>query len=127
MALGVKIKKGKFSKAYTLETLIEAMKTKTWSGGEPSLVKHGLGYVIVFPPIDRQNQVWLQLVGKETEKYQITLSHDLAGDYGNMAANAILSKVTGGLSNLGSAFGKKAKAGEEAVAKLAEELEASGL
>lgn len=129
MAFGVKIKNVKFNKAYTLEELLEEMKKVTFEGGEPFIVKHGFNNMIAFPPIDRQNQVWVMSLkgNKASEKYSIQLSHEIAGDFGNMAANAILDKVTGGLAGMGSVFGKQAKAGEAAVEEVAEKLTALNL
>lgn len=129
MAFGVKIKNVKFSKAYTFEGLLEEMKKISFEGGEPSIAKHGLGYVIAFPPIDRQNQVWVMSSkgNKESEKWSIQLSHDIAGDYGNMAKNVILDKVTGGVAGLGAVFGKKSKAGESMVEEVAQKLTAANL
>lgn len=129
MALGLKFKTVKFSKDYTYEELLEEMKKVQFDAGEPSIVKHGLAYMIVFPPIDRQNQVWVNSFkgNKGGNKFQIQLSHEIAGDFGNMAANAILDKVTGGLSSMGSMFGKKAKAGEAAVDEVVEKLNSLNL
>ncbi len=129
MAFGIKIKKVELSKEYTFEELIAAMKTKTdWSAGEPSLTKHGFAQVICFPPVDRQNQVWVQLMkAKGSNKVQIMLSHDIAGDFGNMAKNAVLDALTDGIAGLGAAFGKKAKTGEKMVDATVEELTQLGL
>ena len=128
MALGIKIKSVKFSKGYTVETLLEEMKKVTFEAGEPFITKHGFNTMIVFPPIDRQNQVWVQLSKpKASNKVQVTLSHDIAGDYGNMAKNMALDALTDGWASIGAMFGKSAKAGEAAVDKVIEELSAMGL
>lgn len=129
MALGLKIKSVKFSKGYTVETLLEEMKKVTFEAGEPFITKHGFNTMIVFPPIDRQNQVWVMNMkgNKESEKWSIQLSHDIAGDFGNMAKNALLDKVTGGLFGMGSIMGKNAKAGEAAVEEVVKKLEELGL
>lgn len=129
MALGLKIKNVKFSKGYTVETLLEEMKKVTFEAGEPFITKHGFNTMIVFPPVDRQNQVWVMNCkgNKESEKWSIQLSHDIAGDFGNMAKNALLDKVTGGLFGMGSIMGKNAKAGEAAVEEVAKKLGELGL
>lgn len=129
MALGLKIKNVKFSKGYTVETLLEEMKKVTFEAGEPFITKHGFNTMIVFPPVDRQNQVWVMNMkgNKESEKWSIQLSHDIAGDFGNMAKNALLDKVTGGLFGMGSIMGKNAKAGEAAVEEVAKKLGELGL
>ena len=43
----------------TLADLLEAMKDIQFEAGVPELTKHGIGAVIVFPPVDRNNQVWI--------------------------------------------------------------------
>lgn len=39
----------------TLADLLEAMKDIQFEAGVPELTKHGIGAVIVFPPVDRNN------------------------------------------------------------------------
>lgn len=129
MAFGIQIKHIELNKEYTYDTLFEAMKQKTdWTAGEVQLVKHGFADVIVFPPIDRQNQVWVQLMStKPCKKVQVYSSHEIAGDFGNMAKNALLDAVTDGWSSMGSMFGKKAKQNEEFVKATIKEIQDLGL
>ena len=129
MAFGVKIKRVELSKAYTCDELVAAMKESgEWEMGEPFAVKHGFAWLVAFPPIDRQNQVWVQPCSKEpAQKWQIMLSHDIAGDFGNMAKNALLDAVTDGWASMGSVFGKKAKAGEKQVDDVIEALKSRNL
>ena len=43
----------------SLAELLEAMQNVKFEAGIPELTKHGIGSVIVFPPVDRNNQVWI--------------------------------------------------------------------
>lgn len=124
MALGIKIKNLKFKNSYTFEELLEKMKTVTFEGGEPFIAKHGFNSVITFPPIDRQNQVWIMSgrMGESSDKWSVQLSHDIAGDFGNMVKNEVLNKLTDGFAGLGAMFGKNAKAGEAAVDEVVKKL-----
>ena len=45
----------------TLADLLEAMKDIQFEAGVPELTKHGIGAVIVFPPVDRNNQVGIRV------------------------------------------------------------------
>lgn len=129
MAFGVKIKNIKTKKGYTLEEFLEVMKTVQYDAGEPSIVKHGFNQVICFPPIDRQNQVWVMGASfkQPFTKFSIQLSHDIAGDFGNMAKNAILDKITDGWAGMGTAFGKNRKDGENFVVDVYNKLSAMDL
>ena len=71
--LGVKVKNIKFKNEYTLEELYNAIKDQSFSAGTPSLTKHGMNVVITFPPLDRQNQVWIMKVGlkERSSKFSI--------------------------------------------------------
>lgn len=85
MALGIKIKNVKFKNKYTVQELYEAIKDKEFTAGVPELTKHGFAYIITFPALDDQNQVWVMAAGfgKSTNKYSIQ-KQDRAG-VGNLA------------------------------------------
>ena len=89
----------------TLADLLEAMKDIQFEAGVPELTKHGIGAVIVFPPVDRNNQVWI--TGAKG-KFTIMRSAEVAG-LGNMAKNAVLDTLTDGWSSMSGAFGNKKK------------------
>lgn len=89
----------------TLADLLEAMKDIQFEAGVPELTKHGIGAVIVFPPVDRNNQVWITGV---KGKFTIMRSAEVAG-LGNMAKNAVLDTLTDGWSSMSGAFGNKKK------------------
>ena len=124
MAFGIKQKNIECSKEYTMQELFDAIQAKgvEWGEvGEPSLVKQAGSFVIAFPPIDRQNQIWImstKMGDKPAAKFTVLLSHNIAGDYGNTAKNIALDTITSGFAGMGSMFGKKAKAGESGVEKV---------
>ena len=128
MAFGFKIRKLETQKEYTMEELFEAIRDKEFSAGHPELTKHGATLIITFPPIDRNNQIWVspgQMKKAPWSKFTIT-KNEVAG-LGNMAANTVVQGLTGGWSRMSGTFGKKAKTAEELVVATHEELQALGL
>lgn len=122
--LGVKSAKLELKGNYaTLAELLEAMKPITFEAGVPELTKHGIGSVIVFPPVDRNNQVWI--TGAKG-KFTVMRSAEVAG-LGNMAKNAILDSLTDGWSSMSAAFGDKKKRCMELVDITAKEIKEAGL
>ena len=112
--------KGKYA---TLAELLDAMKDVKFEAGIPELTKHGIGSVIVFPPVDRNNQVWI--TGAKG-KFTVMRSAEVAG-LGNMAKNAILDSLTDGLSSMSGAFGNKKKRCMELVDITAKEMKEAGI
>ena len=102
----------------TLADLLEAMKDIQFEAGVPELTKHGIGAVIVFPPVDRNNQVWI--TGAKG-KFTIMRSAEVAG-IGTMAKNAVLDTLTDGWSSMSGAFGNKKKRCMELVDITAKEI-----
>ena len=125
--LGVKIKNVKFKNEYSIQELYDKIKNEQFSAGTPSITKHGLSEIITFPPLDRQNQVWVikSGFGERASKYSIQKSQE-AG-MGKAIANAALDQVTGGVFNMFGVFGKKVKQCEQLVEATASELEALNL
>ena len=107
----------------TLADLLEAMKDIQFEAGVPELTKHGIGAVIVFPPVDRNNQVWI--TGAKG-KFTIMRSAEVAG-LGNMAKNAVLDTLTDGWSSMSGAFGNKKKRCMELVDITAKEIKEAGI
>ena len=107
----------------SLEELLEAMKDVKFEAGVPELTKHGIGSVIVFPPVDRNNQVWI--TGAKG-KFTILRSAKAAG-LGNMAKNAALDVLTDGWSSMSGAFGNKKKRCMELVDITAKEIQTAGI
>ena len=122
--LGVKNIKLELNGTYaTLDELLEAMKNVKFEAGAPALTKHGIGSVIVFPPVDRNNQVWI--TGAKG-KFSVMRSAEVAG-LGNMAKNAALDALTDGWSSMSGAFGNKKKRCMELVEITAKEIKDAGI
>jgi len=127
--LGVKVKTVKTQKGYTINELYEAMKDKTFSAGVPSLTKHGLAYIVTFPALDRQNQVWVcsTALGNDKPSQKFTIQKGEAAGVGNMVGNQLLDDLTGGIFGWGKMVGKNSKRCEELVDLTAKEMEALNL
>ena len=128
MAFGFKMKSVKTQKEYTLEELYEQIKDKEFTAGKPDYTKHGMTYVITFPPLDRNNQVWIipgQMSKGPYSKW--TIQKSSAAGMDNMIGNMVLDKLTDGWSSASGVFGKKAKNIEQLVEATAKELDALGL
>ncbi|HOO27729.1 MAG TPA: hypothetical protein PLU43_04645 [Lachnospiraceae bacterium] len=121
--LGVKIEKLKLNGNYSMEELYEKIKSVSFEAGTPSLVKNGFAWVIVFPQLDRNNQV--QILGTKGN-YSVQRAVQPAG-VDKMAANMALDKLTGGLSGMSGAFGDTKKKCMELVVKTAETINALGI
>ena len=123
--LGVKVAKLNLNGTYaTMEEFYDAIKGIKFEAGEPALVKHGFNKVVVFPELDRNNQVWIMNVGKN--KYQVIRSSEVAG-VGNVMKNAVLDELTSGLTSMSGVFGNKKKRCMELVGITAKEIESAGI
>lgn len=127
MAFGVKFKSVKTNQTFTVETLFDEIKDKTFSAGVPQLVKHGMVNVIAFPALDSQNQVQIINGGfkKDSQKWEVQKAEEAGA--GNMAMNMALDQVTGGLFGFKQVIGTNAKKCEELVEMTAKELAEMGL
>ena len=126
--LGIKVKNVTFNKEYSIEELYETIKNRSFSAGEPSLTKHGMATIITFPPLNRQNQVWIMKVGFKEQSANFSVQKGEQAGVGNMAGNMVLNELTGGLFGLfGGATGKIVKKCEQLVEATAKELEAMNL
>ena len=128
MAFGFKLKTLQTKQPYSMQDLYELIKDREFSAGKPELAKHGAAELIVFPPLDRNNQIRIGQgsMGKGPfSKFQVTKG-EIVG-MGNMAKGLALHSLTGGWSSASGVFGKNAKEGEALVVKTYEELQALGL
>lgn len=123
MALGVKVKNIKTINSYTIEEFYEAIKDHSFTAGKPSLTKHGMAMIITFPPIDRQNQVWIMKAGFAAKSQKFSVQKSEAAGVGNMATNMAIDKITGGLFGFGKVVGSNSKECEKLVDNTAAELE----
>ena len=128
MAFGFKMKGFQTKTAYTIEELYEAIKDKTFTAGEPSLTKSGLNNIITFPPLDRNNQIWVYPSGFKKPPYtKWTVQKGQLAGVGNAVLNNFMSDLTGGGTAASGVFGKNAKKIEELVEITTQELDALGL
>ena len=124
MAFGFKLKTVKTNESFeNYRQLFDRIKDVDFTAGKPELVKNGFADVIVFPPLDRQNQIWVMLQGKN----KIIIQKNQVVGVGDQAINAAFDAVTGGLFSVGSIMGKNAKKIEKLVEATASELEALDL
>lgn len=120
--LGVKNIKLELKGNYaTLEELLTAMKTVTFEAGVPELTRHGLGSVIVFPPVDRNNQVWI--TGAKG-KFTVMRSAEVAG-LGNLVKNSALDALSDGWTSISGVIGNSKKRCLELVDITAKEIKES--
>lgn len=122
--LGVKTEKLNVKTCATLQDLYERIKDVEFEAGKPSLIKHGFSYVIAFPQLDRNNQVWICDMGKG--KYQVQRSTIIAG-VGNMVTNMVIDDLTDGLTSISAAFGDKKKTCMALVTKVADKINSMGI
>ena len=127
MAFEIKFIDVKTEHSYSLESLYEAIKDKNFTAGKPSIVAHGIGKVISFPEIDKQNQIWILKggFGKETKKF--TIQKYEKTEFENTIINDILSSFTDSLSNISSIVSDNTNSCEKLVKITAEEFMAFNL
>lgn len=127
MAFGFKIKAVKTKEKYTLEELYLKIKDVDFTAGKPEWTKNGMAYVITFPALDRNNQVWILPAGMGKTNNKFNVQKQQAAGVGNAAKNAALGVLTDGLTDLSAGFGGHSKRCEELVDITVEELDALGL
>ncbi|MGN0071524.1 MAG: hypothetical protein ACI361_06760 [Atopobiaceae bacterium] len=124
MAFGFKLKTVKTKQSFdNQKALFDRIKDESFTAGKPELVKNGFADVIVFPPLDRQNQIWVMLQGKN----KIIIQKNQIVGVTDQVINAALDAVTDDVFSIGSIFGPNAKKIEKLVETTAAELEALDL
>ena len=124
MAFGFKLKTVKTNESFeNYQQLFDRIKDVDFTAGKPELVKNGFADVIVFPPLDRQNQIWVMLQGKN----KIIIQKNQVVGVADQAINAAFDDVTDGLFSVGSIMGKNSKKIEKLVEATASEIEALNL
>ena len=125
--LGIKVKNITFNNEYSVEDLYEAIKNHPFSAGEPSLTKHGMATIITFPPLDRQNQVWIMKIGFKERSAKFSVQKGEQAGISKMAGNMVLNELTSGIFGMFGAVGKTVKKCEQLVEATAKELAAMNL
>ena len=111
--MGVRLQ---FTRDYTMEELYEKIKTIPFEAGHPSLVSQGTARLIVWPQMDRNNQIQIL---ERNGKFTCMRSPQPAG-----SKHSILYAITGGLTNFSGMFGKKRQSCEALARKTGEQINA---
>lgn len=127
MPFGIKIKTVKTKNAYTIKELYETIQDQEFTAGIPSIIFHGSQQIIVFPPLDCHNQVWI-LNGSFNEKsHKFFVQKCPQAGIDNMITSTVLNTVTAGTFDLGRTVGNNAKQCKLLVDETAKELGALNL
>lgn len=121
MAFGVKVIKIKFKNKYTPEEFLEKIKNVNFEAGVPFIRKQGLGTLIVFPPLDRQNEVQIVPQGIGPFDTVVVNKGELATVKDDIITGA-LNAVTGGFYGALGVVGKNTKEAERLVQATADVL-----
>lgn len=118
--LGIRQEKVTFKGTYANVTeLYEMIKDVEFEAGKAMLVKSGIAYIIVFPQLDRNNQV--QILPGLKGTFIVTRSVQPAG-LENMLKNDLLNAATDGWSTMSGAMGNTKKRCMELVTETAKTL-----
>ena len=125
--MGVKQVKIKTNEPLDIEAFYNKIKDVTFEAGVPEYTKHGFGYLIAFPKVDNENQVWI--TGSKGS-FIIQRSTVIAG-VGNMLESSIKAgikdKLTFGVSGMKSTFGAPKKECMAQVDSIAATIQALNL
>lgn len=125
--MGMKSVKITTKESLDIEAFYNKIKDVEFEAGTPEYTKHGFGYLVAFPKVDNENQVWIT-GGKG--KFIIQRSTVIAG-MGNMLEASIKAeikdKLTFGVSGLKSTFGEPKKQCMAQVDEIAAKIQALGL
>lgn len=129
---GLKRKKVYTKNQYSVESLYEAVRNHKFTAGTPELLSIAYASVITFPPLDRNNQIWIEddkwvkwYKRDQCRKWLVHIAEPLGG--GALLKSMALDEVTGGLSSLSAYFGKTVKEAERLVDITAKELDSLSL
>ncbi len=107
----------------TMEELYELIKDVPFEAGVPELHNTGFARIIIFPQLDRNNQV--QIMGSRG-KFTVNRSIQPAG-LKNMLVNDMLNEISDGWSSMSGAMGDTKKLCMMLVTKTAETINALGI
>ena len=122
MLFGVKVRQIRTNHAYSIETFYEAIRGKIFTAGQPSLIRHGGANIIIFPPLDRLNQVQILPADNQPETHNFRIQKAKAVRMPDVSGNSTPSRTVSGIFILGQMIGKNAKRCETLVDMTAEEL-----
>ena len=108
--LGIKSIKIEPMEKMTIEELYDKIKDVEYSFGKPECIKHGMYYVIAFPPEDRENQVWIMATRTGFVVQRSVTMAGLSNMFESMAIAEAKDQLTLGISGMKSTFGAPKKA-----------------
>ena len=112
------------SREYTLEELYDTIKDLEFDAGKPEFYELGLVQIIIFPPLDRYNQVHIVPAQIRKPPYsRFTISKKNEVGIKNKIENKIMAKGTRGVSSLFSFVGRNVRKAEKQVVNVYEVLE----
>ena len=125
---GLTFKTIQTSKEYTIEEFYEAIKDLEFPAGEPLYYKNGIVQLVIFPELDRYNQVRIgpgQL--KKAPYNKFTISKGDRVGIQTKIENKFLSKSSYGASSLFSYVGRNVMRAEKQVKAIYEVLQTADL
>ena len=117
--LGVKLEHLNLKNKYTIEEFYKQIRYADFDAGVPELVNCGTSKIIVFPQINRNNQV--QILADSEDSFAVIRSTQPVGP-AKIAGNMILEGITGGLSGISMLCGKHKKRCMELVTITADQI-----
>lgn len=125
---GLTVRRLNTNKPYTMEELYEAIKDQKFDAGKPEYYKDGIIQLIIFPPLDKFNQVRIapaELKKGSFSKFKIKKSREVG--IVNRVEYRVMKKGSHGLVGIFNFAGKNTRRAEEQVKSIYEVLQALGL
>ena len=113
----------KVQKDYTADEFYEIIKDHAFAAGKPEKIRYMMTDRIVFPALDKNNQIQIMKVDQKT--WAVTKQEEAKGE--TLVGNAALRGVFGWLVDIPKMFGENAKKAVELVETTAKELEGMNL
>lgn len=113
----------KVQKDYTADEFYEIIKDHPFAAGKPEKIRYMMTDRIVFPALDKNNQIQIMKVGQKT--WAVTKQEEAKGE--TLVGNAMLRGVFGWLIDIPKMFGENAKKAVELVETTAKDLESMNL
>lgn len=120
---GNKTVRVKVQKDYTADEFYEIIKDHPFAAGKPEKIRYMMTDRIVFPALDKNNQIQIMKTGQKT--WSVTKQEEAKGE--TLMANAALRGVIGWLTDIPKMFGENAKKAVALVEQTAKELEGMNL
>ena len=120
---GNKTVRVKVQKDYTADEFYEIIKDHPFAAGKPEKIRYMMTDRIVFPALDKNNQIQIMKTGQKT--WSVTKQEEARGE--TLLANAALRGAIGWLTDIPKMFGENAKKAVALVEQTAKELEGMNL